>query len=285
MRRTTTILRAAVAALTTATLLVACGSDSTDTTDSGDGPAVTPPPADTSATLDSLEVQRPQVGDCHRMTLREVTAVSADDTSSDCSHRPTTVTVAVGRLPSTGGEVDPESARAQQAMARTCTPRLARWLGTDERGLRLSRLTAVWFAPTPEQLEAGQRWFRCDLVGFGKGQQLLPLPPPSTLQGALGRDASRERYALCGTARPGDKGFTRTTCDRRHTWRAISTVDLPGGKAYPGTAEVRRAGDQTCSDQVRARQGQPLEFDYGWEWPTAAQWKAGQRYGYCWAPV
>jgi hypothetical protein len=23
---------------------------------------------------------------------------------------------------------------------------------------------------------------------------------------------------------------------------------------------------------------------YGWEYPTPAQWRAGQRYGYCWAP-
>ena len=28
----------------------------------------------------------------------------------------------------------------------------------------------------------------------------------------------------------------------------------------------------------------PEEFRYGWEWPTRAQWRDGQRYGFCWAP-
>jgi hypothetical protein len=28
----------------------------------------------------------------------------------------------------------------------------------------------------------------------------------------------------------------------------------------------------------------PLQFEFGWEWPTREQWANGQRYGYCWVP-
>src|SRR5690349_15179783 len=123
-------------------------------------------------------------------------------------------------------------------MQRTCRSRAAAWLGTDPAGLRLSRLTAVWFVPSPEQVAAGARWFRCDVVGFDRGDHLLPLPAPHQLRGAL-KGAGAGRYALCGTARPGDKRFQRVTCSLKHSWRAIATIDLPGGKAYPGPAAVR----------------------------------------------
>jgi hypothetical protein len=283
-RRSTAGGRRALAAATTLLLagLAACGGGG----DTGSGrPAVSPVPEDSSASLDSIEAARPRPGDCHEMTLAQVTATSADNTSTDCLHRPSTITVAVGRLAVKGKEVEPDSRAAQDLMRSTCQPRLARWLGTDLQGLRLSRLTAVWFVPTPEQVEAGATWFRCDVVGFDRGDHLFPLPPPNELQGALRTDKGANRYALCGTDRPGAKKFRRVTCSLKHTWRAVATIDLAGGKAYPGAGTVREDGDAACSDTIRERAGMPLEYDYGWEWPTAQQWRAGQRFGYCWAPV
>ncbi len=262
--------------------LSACSSDGGS--DQGEEPAVVPV-QESSSGLDSVEAARPRPGECHTMTLSEVTATSAAGTSSDCAHRPTTITVAVGRLAVKGSAVAPGSRAAQDLMRRTCQPRLASWLGTDPRGLRLSRLTAVWFLPTPEQLQAGARWFRCDVVGFDRGDHLIPLPAPHQLRGSLRGERGAARYALCGTAKPGDKRFRRVTCSMKHSWKAVSTVDLAGGKAYPGQKAVRERGDSTCSDRVRARSGNALTYDYGWEWPTAQQWRAGQHYGFCWAPV
>ena len=273
----------AALALLAAALTGCGGSDAKDAED-GSTPAVQPV-TDSPSSLDSIESQRPRPGDCHAMTLREVTATSADDTSSDCLHGPTTITVAVGRLEVKGRAVAPDSPAAQDLMQRTCRPRAAAWLGTDARGLRLSRLTAVWFVPTPEQVEAGARWYRCDVVGFDRGDHLLPLPAPHRLERALGTDAG-DRYALCGTTKPGDRRFQRVTCSMRHTWKAIATVDLAGGERYPGEKAVREGGDSACSDKVRAASGgTAMKYDYGWEWPTAQQWRAGQRYGFCWAPA
>ena len=76
----------------------------------------------------------------------------------------------------------------------------------------------------------------------------------------------------------------RVICGRPHAWRAISTIPLAGAEEYPGQDEVRRAGDELCRDQARSLAEDPLRFRYGWEWPTSAQWDAGQHYGYCWIP-
>jgi len=29
----------------------------------------------------------------------------------------------------------------------------------------------------------------------------------------------------------------------------------------------------------------PLNYRWGYEWPTEQQWQAGQHYGICWAPA
>ena len=268
------------ASLLLAAGLAACGTGDDDTA----GKPAVQPISDSPSSLDSIESARPRPGDCHAMTLRQVTATSADNTSSDCRHRPTTITVAVGDLRVKGKDVAPDSAAAQALMRRTCEPRAARWLGTDPGGLRLSRLTAVWFVPTPEQVDAGASWFRCDVIGFDRGDHLQPLPPPAQLKGVLA-GAGAARYALCGTDRPGSRKFQRVTCSLRHSWKAVAAIDLPGGRAYPGDKAVREGGDDACSDRVRKEAGDATRYDYGWEWPTRQQGLAGQHHGLCWAPA
>src|SRR3954447_14527155 len=119
--------RAAVVPATLLTLLLllvvvglaACsdGGDSAGRSDGSATPAVTPT-SDSPSSLDSVEAARPRPGDCHAMSLAQVTATSAGDTSTDCQHRPTTITVAVGSLRVKGREVAPGSAAAQELMRR-----------------------------------------------------------------------------------------------------------------------------------------------------------------------
>jgi hypothetical protein len=143
----------------------------------------------------------------------------------------------------------------------------------------------VWFAPSPGQAEQGADWFRCDLVALAGQDRLQALPPRPRLAGALDRDGALATYGLCGTAAPGTPRFARVICGRPHSWRAIATIPLPGGAAYPGTARVRAAGDDACRERASAQAEDPLSFEYGWEWPTRQQWQRGQRYGFCWAPA
>ena len=89
---------------------------------------------------------------------------------------------------------------------------------------------------------------------------------------------------MCGTAAPDDPAFQRVLCREDHTWRAIRAVELRG-KDYPGVKEVREAGQGPCEDAGREVAEDALDYEWGYEWPTAEQWEAGQTYGRCWAPA
>jgi hypothetical protein len=178
-----------------------------------------------------------------------------------------------------------DSERVQRQLAETCPAELAEIVGGDARTRAISRFQTVWFSPTLEQYDAGADWFRCDVVALATPERLLQLPRRQRLRGVLDRPGTLATYGLCGTAQPGAAGFQRVACSLPHAWVAISTIRIDGGDRYPGEAAVRRAGASACSDEVSARNESLLEYTYGWEWPTAQQWRAGQRYGFCWAPA
>ena len=48
-----------------------------------------------------------------------------------------------------------------------------------------------------------------------------------------------------------------------------------------GSAPRARA---PCEDAGREVAEDALDYEWGYEWPTAEQWAAGQTYGRCWAP-
>jgi hypothetical protein len=223
---------------------------------------------------------------CYRLTSRELTRPSSSSPTVSCSGSHTSRTIHVGRLLTEvrGRRVAVDSAVVQRQLATACPRRLASYVGGSAQARQLSRLDVVWFTPTLRQTVDGAHWFRCDVIAFAKADTLLPLPPGSGLRGVLSRQKGLDTYGLCGTAAPGTAGFERVVCSRPHAWRAIRTLALTGGRRYPGAATVRRAGDDACKDAARSRAADSLKFSYGWEWPTAPQWDAGQHYGYCWVP-
>jgi hypothetical protein len=227
----------------------------------------------------------PREGACYRLDFDELTEPSNAKEPVPCSERHDAQTIHVGRLDTVvdGHAVAVDSDRVLRQLATTCPRELARYVGGTRQDRDLSRLTVVWFAPTLEDSDLGADRFRCDLVALAGQDALFSLPAPGKLRGVLDRPAGAS-YGLCGTAAPGDPDFARVICARPHSWRAVSTIPLRGGKRYPGTAVVRSAGDQTCRDRVRADAADPLKFRYGWEWPTREQWGRGQHFGYCWAP-
>ena len=135
--------------------------------------------------------------------------------------------------------------------------------------------------PSAEQVDAGAAWFRCDVVGLAAANQLIPLP--RRMKGALNRSDAPDRFGTCGTQAPGKRGFERVVCRRKHAWRAVDTVAIDGSARYLGAA-ASAAGDARCKDVAAARANGALKYTWSFEWPTRDQWKAGQRYGYCWIP-
>ena len=222
---------------------------------------------------------------CYRIPFSALAEPSSGRRPVDCAARHDAQTFHVGRLDLVvdGHALAVDADRVVDGLDESCDRTLARHLGGTAEDRLLTRLRAVWFAPTLEQADRGARWYRCDVVALAGDDRLLRLPRPAELRGVLDRPAGAS-YGLCGTTAPGEPEFRRVICARPHAWRAVSTIALPPGRAYPGVAAVRAAGNDRCRDLVRDLVDDPLSFRFGWEWPTREQWRAGRRHGYCWAP-
>jgi len=112
--------------------------------------------------------------------------------------------------------------------------------------------------------------------------KLLQLP--ARVKGALDQTDALDRFGTCGTATAPDAGgFSRVVCSQRHRSRAVGVFDLPRDARYLAK-DVEADGNSACKDVAAKRAKGDLKYTWSFEWPTRAQWAAGQRYGYCWVP-
>lgn len=248
------------------------------------------PSADASGSTDAAAAPAvPRERACYDLGYDAVLEPTSQAGPVACSATHTSRTYAVGELDLVvdGHLLAVDSVAAQAQPAERCPGRLAEFLGGTTDDLRLSVFRPVWYSPTVEQSDAGADWFRCDVIALARDEELAPLA--GRLEGVLARPDEAERWRVCGTAEPGADDFERVACSEEHSWRALSVVDLAdaGGDdgAYPGEDAVSSAGDGTCEDAARDAAADPLNFRWGYEWPSAEQWEAGQRYGLCWAPA
>ncbi len=220
---------------------------------------------------------------CYLLAYDVAVAPTVEQDPVDCGRRHTSMTFAVGRLDTLvdGHLLAVDAERVQAQVAAACPARLSAFVGGTRADLRLSMLRTVWFTPSVEESDTGASWFRCDVVALAAEGELAPLT--GRLAGVLDAPAGRARYGMCGTAEPGTQGFERVVCSADHSWRAIAVVPLPAAR-YPGADRVRRAGEDPCRDAGAAAADSSLDYEWGYEWPTAEQWAAGQHYGRCWAP-
>ncbi|MGY2702856.1 hypothetical protein ACVW2K_002440 [Nocardioides sp. HB32] len=261
--------------------LTACtGSDEPSSAPTSSAPSTpsssTPPPRATPAPVPAAKA-------CYALTYDEAVAPTTTASPVPCEGKHTTVTYAVGRLDTLvdGHLLAVDSDRVQAQVAKECPARFGSFVGGTVEDRRLSMLRPVWFTPTVEQSDAGASWFRCDVVALATDGELAQLSGP--LAGVLSTDAGKDRYGMCGTASPGTQGFARVICSQAHSWRAIAVVPFAPG-AYPGAEKVRAAGQSPCQDAGAAVAPDTLDYQWGYEWPTAEQWQAGQTFGRCWAP-
>ncbi len=253
-------------------LVAGCGSETTADPESG-------------STEETSAPERPTVGECHDLSSDEVLESADTKDPVDCTKDHTSETVHVGTFkPAAKGEAgELTDDAANRKASEICRGKAASYLGSTEGALPLTRVEVFWFVPALDEVDAGAKWLRCDVVVLERENELMKLP--ATMKGALKGKQGQQEFGLCGTAPPGDKKFERVVCAEKHAWRATSTIGIGGGTKYPGTKTVRDAGEEECQSQARATQNNSLQFDYGWEWPTKEQWQAGQRYGLCWVPA
>ncbi len=225
----------------------------------------------------------PRVGSCHELSVPEATDPVDAGGPVPCGQPHTSVTFKVGAIdPVVDGHllaVDSRTVRAQ--IASSCPVSPGSFLGGDRTTRRLSRFEVVWFSPSLAQADAGANWYRCDVVAVRSERQLLALP--SRMKGVLDRTGALDRYGTCGTAAPSARSFARVVCSVKHSWRAVDDVDLPQDARYLAKG-VTATADAACKGVASQRAGGKLKFTWSFEWPTRAQWKSGQRYGYCWVP-
>jgi len=271
----------ALAILAAAVLLTGC------TKDAGAPSATTSSPASASSSVThpprATKPPSPRVGACYPLTYQQALAPTTEVAPVRCNRSHTATTYYVGTLDTVVDghllAVDAELVRAQ--VARECPAKLDEFLHATPAQLRLSVLRPVWFSPTVEQSDSGQDWFRCDVIALAADEELAP--QKGGLAGVLGTPQGRKQYGVCGTAEPGTAGFERIMCDARSAWRAISTYNLTGRK-YPGQDAVRAVGQGRCKRDAKAVAEDALNYQWGYDWPTARQWAAGTRFGLCWAP-
>ena len=282
-------MRRALVVAAVALLITGCTSDgsepeagSTRSSSSAAGtssatasPSATPTPA--------RAVPNPPDRACYSYEYRAAVAPVAHGEPVPCDRPHTAITFRVGNLDTVvdGHLVSVDSQRVQDQVARECPAAFDAFVGGTDEVRRLTMLRPVWFTPSLGQSDRGANWYRCDAVAIASDDELAPLV--GRLQGVLGKPLARQRYAICGTAAPDAPSFERVICAEDHAWKAIGTVDVPG-TTYPGVEKARAAGQQPCQDAANAVADDPLNYQWGYEWPTAEQWKAGQHYGLCWAP-
>lgn len=271
------------AAVLAVLLLGGCSGDddpgaAPEPSESPSSPAATPTPA--------KPAPRPEVRACYRLSYAEAVAPTVDVRPTPCTKPHTAMTFTVGTLDTTvdGHLLAVDSRRVQEQVATECPKRFASFVGGTLEQRRLSMLRPVWFTPSVEESDDGADWFRCDVIAVQTNGSLAPLR--GRLAGVLDSPDGRDRYAMCGTAEPGTPDFRRVICPLSGVpeWRAVRTVPFTSQR-YPGEARVRTAGEGPCQDAGRAVADDPLDFQWGYEWPTREQWASGQTYGICWAPA
>lgn len=280
-------MRYAALVLAAALLLAGCsGGDAPDRTSDSSTPSTAASDgagASASESPRAAAPARPKKDRCYRLDYTDAIAPTNDDTPRPCKGAHTSRTVAVGDLDTVadGHLLAVDSRRVRDQVAEQCPQRFAAYVGGSPDARRLSMLRPIWFTPTVEQSDAGASWYRCDVVAIAGDERLANLT--GDLRGVLGREEGRNRYGMCGTAEPGTPGFERVICSAKHTWRAVATVPFEQDR-YPGVDKVRSAGDQPCQDAGAAAADGALDYRWGYEWPSAAQWRNGQHHGICWAP-
>jgi hypothetical protein len=263
------------ATLAALALLAACTGDPEP---QADPDQTTPSPLPSAS-----EAPRPKEGACYRLSFKAALAYTSDARPVSCRNVHTAVTYAVGDLDTIvdGHLVAVDSRRVREQVAATCPRLLGEYVGGSLEQQRLGMLRAVWFTPTVEESDGGAAWYRCDVIAVAGDERLAPLEGDA--RGALATPEGRTRWGMCGTAEPGSRGFERVLCSEPHSWRAVDVVTFPDAE-YPSEPAAEARGQEQCESAGNAAAEDPLDFQWGYEWPTEQQWNAGTTYGLCWVP-
>lgn len=236
---------------------------------------------DPSSSSAAVSTEPARLGACRELTPGDMEKASNDTRTVACSAQHTAQTFAVGSFPASVARRGTSSPRLGSYVFDQCDHRFERFLGGNDSLVLRSTLTWAWFRPPSDAWAAGAHTWRCDVVGGGdRSSSFLTLP--GTAKGVLlGRPD--DRWTVCVNG-PTVTGSVKIPCSEKHSWRAVTTIVLGTQQgAYPGDrlSEVRTR--DFCSDSVGAWLNYPVDYDVGYTWFHAAEWKTGNRRSICWA--
>ena len=223
---------------------------------------------------------QPKLGACYDLTPADADKPSNDATPVDCSQPHTSQTFAIGTLPASTGK-DYKAPGHGTFIYPTCEQAFEKFLSADQSLAMRIRLSWSWFRPSERGWEKGARWYRCDVVG-GPDDAKTYARLPATAKGLFAAKPP-EQWLTCA------KGATvnsseKVPCTSKHDWRAVTTIVLGGEKdAYPGDRVVEVRSRDFCSDSVGAWLNYPVDYEFGYTFFHAAEWKTGNRRTVCWA--
>ncbi len=238
-------------------------------------PSLRPPPPPPPA---------PEVDSCRRLAFIDIGRYSNTTPTTPCTKPHTARTFHVATLPGKiafeGVQVKNEA--IQQRAAKSCRSAFVRYIGGDSAIRARIRLTVTYFLPDQAEFDAGAHWVRCDIIALKAERILAELP--RKLKGLLDdRESAADEFGLCSTGEPGLEGSRLVMCNQPHTYRAVAALRLGArDDGYPGNKAVSVAGKQRCEDLIVDLLGIDGGFTYTWTYPTALDWDAGQRFGFCW---
>ena len=246
-------------------LLSGCGATDGSEQDAGDEP-----------------IEVPKLGACRQLTPDDIAETSDDSEVVPCRAEHTAETFAVGTFPAEvakgADHTDPDLGAY---VYQTCSERFEKFLGGDESSVMRSMLTWAWFRPDEDAWEQGARWYRCDVVaGTEDSAELRALP--RTAKGLLTGPPDDE-WMMCANGET-VAGSEKVPCSEPHEWRAVTTIKVGReGEPYPGDRLVEVRSRDFCSDSVGAWMNYPVDYEFGYTYFRAADWKAGNRRSICWA--
>jgi hypothetical protein len=195
---------------------------------------------------------KPVVGECRNLTVTQAAARTDTSTPIGCRKAHDDRVIAVPNLPDGVVWTDLSDTQIGKQGIKACMPALRKALGQTDKVRDRSAYDFIFFQPTADQIAAGARWLRCDIV-LVHGSTLADLPTDK--EPALSGLPLSDKVARClkGT------NHLRTTCVSKHNYRATGSF-IVASRRFPGRKALIRAGRAKCPSRVNSR-----EYLFSWQ--------------------
>jgi len=253
------MVRAYVVALTTVLALTVLGG--CDLLGVKLGESSTTPSAEPTKAAPAY-LAAPKVGECHKLTLKDIAAETETKKPVDCSDKHTTRTIAVVTAPAAASRGS-NNAQAY-AVGKACGAALNKVLGADAETRAKTLYSLAWFMPTKAQKAKGAKWMRCDVT---MTDQRHAYALKSTTPFLSDDPSDKER--VCGRINPDDKdAWELVPCAVKHQFVPRKYIPVEKGTPFK---DAETKAEKACKTHG------PL-----FTWSHAEKWGSGERFYICW---